>query len=78
MIPGTTGIGMGLTIVVTNARTMGGTLTPATSLAVPAEASVKIAIRLPFHKATATPLQNGFVDGEALWRLNNPDEFRRY
>ena len=50
VIPGTQDIGMGLTVVVTNVRAMGGTLTLATSLAAPAEAGVTIVIRLPFHE----------------------------
>ena len=68
---------MGLTGAVTNICAMGGKLTLTTSLAAPAEAGVTSTICLPFHedKATATPLQNGFDDGEALWRPNNSDEF---
>ncbi len=50
VIPGTQGIGMGLTVVVTNVRAMGGTLTLTTALAEPAEAGVTIAIRLPFQE----------------------------
>ena len=50
VMPGTTGIGMGLTVAVTNVRAMGGTLSLTTSLTAPAEPGVTIAIRLPFHE----------------------------
>jgi hypothetical protein len=50
VMPGTTGIGMGLTVAVTNVRAMGGTLTLTTALAAPTEAGVTIAIRLPFQE----------------------------
>ena len=50
VMPGTTGIGMGLTYAVTNVRAMGGTLPLTTSLAAPAKAGVTIAFRLPFHE----------------------------
>ena len=50
VIPGTQGIGMGLTVVVTNVRAMSGTLTLAPSTSAPVEAGVTIVIRLPIDQ----------------------------
>lgn len=50
VMPGTTGIGMGLTVAVTNVRAMGGTLSLAASPTATAEQGVTIVIRLPFDK----------------------------
>jgi K+-sensing histidine kinase KdpD len=49
-MPGITGIGMGLTVAVTNVRAMGGTLSLATSPTATAEQGVTIIIRLPFDE----------------------------
>ena len=48
VIPGTQGIGMGLTVVVTNVRAMAGTLSLAAPTTATAESGVTIVIRLPF------------------------------
>ena len=50
VIPGTQGIGMGLTVVVTNVRAMSGTLTLAPSTSAPVQAGVTIVIRLPIDQ----------------------------
>jgi signal transduction histidine kinase len=50
VMPGTTGIGMGLTVAVTNVRAMGGTLSLATSPTATAKQGVTIIIRLPFDE----------------------------
>ena len=50
VMPGTMGIGMGLTVVVTNVRAMGGTLSLNTPQNTTAESGVTTVIRLPFEE----------------------------
>ena len=50
VIPGTQGIGLGLTVVVTNVRAMSGTLTLAPSTTSPVEAGVAIVVRIPIDQ----------------------------